>query len=44
MEKVCSVASNRGSVWRLLQDNPDRYIYDAKKGVHLDIPPKLPKE
>ncbi|MGI6458016.1 MAG: DNA methyltransferase [bacterium] len=44
-EKVCSVAFKPGgSVWRLLQDNPDRYIYDAmKKGVHLDIPPEIAK-
>ncbi|MGH2534634.1 MAG: Eco57I restriction-modification methylase domain-containing protein [Thermomicrobiales bacterium] len=31
-----------GYVWRLLQDNPDRYLYDAvKKGVDLTIPPAI---
>ena len=28
-----------GSVWQLLRDDPDRYIYDAvKTGVELDLP------
>ena len=30
------------SVWQLLQDDPDRYIYDAvKKGVELDLPANI---
>ncbi|RKU13760.1 SAM-dependent methyltransferase [Candidatus Poribacteria bacterium] len=30
------------SVWKLLQENPDRYIYDAvKKGVDLDLPAEI---
>ena len=31
-----------GSVWKLLQADPDRYIYDAvKTGVELDLPPEI---
>jgi len=39
-EKACSIAFQRdGSVWRLLKDNPDRYIYAAmQKGVDLPLP------
>lgn len=30
------------TVWDLLRDNPDRYIYDAvKKGVHLPLPKEI---
>ena len=30
------------TVWRLLQSDPDRYIYDAvKKGVELPLPPEI---
>ena len=30
------------SVWQLLQNDPDRYIYDAvKKGAELDLPEKI---
>ena len=30
------------TVWQLLVDNPDRYIYDAvKKGVKLSLPPEI---
>ena len=30
------------SVWQLLQNDPDRYIYDAvKKGVDLDLPEEI---
>ena len=37
-EKGCKIAFEPGSsVWRLLQENPDRYLYDAvKKGVIND--------
>ena len=32
-------ASGGGSVWQLLRDNPDGYIYEAvKTGVELDLP------
>lgn len=39
----CAVAFRPGGyVWRLLQENPDRYLYDAvKKGVDLIIPPAI---
>ena len=37
--KECAVAfRSNGGVWRLLQDNPDRYIYDAMRhGISFDI-------
>ena len=36
----CRIAfEGEASVWKLLQTDPDRYIYDAvKKGVELDLP------
>ena len=36
----CKIAfEGDASVWKLLEDDPDRYIYDAvKKGVDLDLP------
>ncbi|MBD1944849.1 Eco57I restriction-modification methylase domain-containing protein [Coleofasciculus sp. FACHB-712] len=39
-EKSCSIAFQpNGSVWRLLKDNPNRYIYTAmQKGVELPLP------
>ena len=39
-EKACSIAFQPdGSVWRLLKDNPDRYIYTAmQKGVDRPLP------
>lgn len=39
-EKACSIAFQPdGSVWRLLRENPDRYIYAAmQKGVDLPLP------
>ncbi|MBW4541360.1 MAG: Eco57I restriction-modification methylase domain-containing protein [Myxacorys chilensis ATA2-1-KO14] len=39
-EKACSIAFHPdGSVWRLLKDNPNRYIYMAmQKGVDLPLP------
>ncbi len=39
-EKKCAIAFRpEGAVWRLLRDDPDRYIYDAvKKGVDLPLP------
>ena len=37
-----SSTSATGTVWQLLVDNPDRYIYDAvKKGVKLNLPAKI---
>ena len=38
--KACKIAfEGDTAVWKLLQDDPDRYIYDAvKKGVELDLP------
>lgn len=39
-EKKCAIAFRPdGAVWRLLRDDPGRYIYDAvKKGVDLALP------
>ncbi len=39
-KKACKIAfEGDASVWRLLQDDPDRYIYDAvKKGVEVALP------
>ena len=39
----CKIAfEGDASVWKLLQENPDRYIYDAvKKGVDLDLPAEI---
>ena len=41
--KACKIAfEGDSSVWKLLQDNPDRYIYDAvKKGVKEKLPPEI---
>ncbi len=41
--KECKIAfEGEASVWGLLQDNPDRYIYDAvKTGVKGDLPPEI---
>ena len=41
--KSCKIAfEGDASVWRLLQEDPDRYIYDAvKKGVELDLPEEI---
>jgi hypothetical protein len=41
--KGCAVAfAPEGSVWRLLKDDPDRYIYDAmKKGADLPLPAEI---
>ena len=38
--KKCRIAfEGEASVWQLLRDDPDRYIYDAvKKGIELDLP------
>ena len=38
--KECRIAfEGEASVWQLLRDDPDRYIYDAiKTGVELDLP------
>lgn len=40
---ACKIAfEGDSSVWKLLQDDPDRYIYDAvKKGVDLDLPEEI---
>ncbi len=42
-KKACKIAfESDASVWRLLQEDPDRYIYDAvKKGVKLDLPEEI---
>ncbi|MDE0484924.1 MAG: Eco57I restriction-modification methylase domain-containing protein [Candidatus Poribacteria bacterium] len=39
----CKIAfEGDASVWKLLQEDPDRYIYDAvKKGVDLDLPAEI---
>lgn len=39
-KEKCSIAFNENSpIWELLQENPDRYIYDAvKKGADLPLP------
>ena len=41
--KACKIAfEGNPSVWQLLQDDPNRYIYDAvKKGVELELPPDI---
>ena len=41
--KGCKIAfEGDASVWKLLQADPDRYIYDAvKKGVELDLPEEI---
>ena len=41
--KGCKIAfEGDTAVWKLLQDDPDRYIYDAvKKGVNLKLPPNI---
>ena len=42
-KKACKIAfEGDTTVWQLLQDDPDRYIYDAvKKGVNLELPPNI---
>ena len=42
-KKACKIAfEGDASVWKLLQDDPDRYIYDAvKKGVDLELPAEI---
>jgi hypothetical protein len=43
--KGCAVAfTPEGSVWRLLRDDPDRYIHDAMKKGARDTDPPLPPE
>lgn len=41
--KTCKIAfEGDASVWQLLQDDPDSYIYDAvKKGVEFDLPAEI---
>ncbi len=41
--KECKIAfEGPHSIWRLLQADPDRYIYDAvKRGAHLKLPPEI---
>ena len=41
--KSCKIAfEGDASVWHLLQEDPDRYIYDAvKKGVEFDLPEEI---
>ena len=40
---ACKIAfEGDTNVWQLLQDDPNRYIYDAvKKGVELELPPDI---
>ena len=42
-KKKCRIAfEGEQSVWKLLQSDPDRYIYDAvKKGVELELPENI---
>jgi len=42
-QKKCRIAFEREqAVWRLLKEDPDRYIYDAvKKGVELELPKEI---
>jgi type I restriction-modification system DNA methylase subunit len=42
-EKKCAIAFRpESALWRLLADDPDRYIYDAvKHGVTLDLPDEI---
>ena len=41
--KECRIAfEGEASIWKLLQTDPDRYIYDAvKTGVKSDLPPEI---
>ena len=41
--KACKIAfEGDASVWKLLQEDPDHYIYDAvKTGVELDLPEEI---
>ena len=41
--KECRIAfEGEASVWQLLRDDPDRYIYDAvKRGTELDLPEEI---
>ena len=41
--KECRIAFEpEGEVWRLLRDDPDRYIYEAvRTGVDLELPPAI---
>ncbi len=41
--KECKIAfEGDASVWKLLQEDPDKYIYNAvKKGVDLDLPDEI---
>ncbi len=41
--KACRIAfEGEASVWQLLRDDPDSYIYDAvKTGVKRDLPPEI---
>ncbi len=42
-EKKCAIAFKEDSaLWRLLRDDPDRYIYDAvRQGVDLELPTEI---
>ncbi len=43
VEKQCAIAfRENGPLWQMLQQDPDRYIYDAlKKGAELPLPPQV---
>ncbi|MCC7189692.1 MAG: hypothetical protein IT312_13185, partial [Anaerolineales bacterium] len=42
-QRLCSVAfEGEGSVWRHLQNDPDRYIYEALRyGAEMPLPPEI---
>ena len=42
-QKKCKIAfEGEQSIWKLLQNEPDRYIYEAvKKGCELPLPPEI---
>ncbi len=41
-ELCLSAFESDGALWRLLRENPDRYIYEAvKKGCDLALPPEI---
>jgi Eco57I restriction-modification methylase len=41
-QKCPTVFQPGGSPWQQLQEDPDRYIYDAlKKGIELSLPPEI---
>ncbi|HET54075.1 MAG TPA: hypothetical protein ENN33_02540, partial [Ignavibacteria bacterium] len=44
-KKCANAFKDESSLWQMLKDNPDKYIYDAvKKGIHYDSESDLPDE